>query len=43
MAAEANYDPIEMGRRLREIEREMQDRLVTTERVVVPAKPDKAA
>jgi hypothetical protein len=43
MAAEANYDAVEMGRRLREIEREMQDRLVTTERVVVPAKPDKAA
>ena len=43
MAAEANYDPVEMGRRLREIEREMQDRVVTTERVLVPAKPNKAA
>ena len=43
MAAEANYDPTEMGRRLREIEREMPDRVVTTARVLVPAKPDKAA
>ena len=43
MAAEANYDPAEMGRRLREIEREMPERMVTTERVTVPAKPDKAA
>ena len=43
MAADANYDPSEMGRRLREIEQEMPDRMVTTERVLVPVKPDKAA
>ena len=43
MAADANYDVGEMGRRLREIEREMPDRIVTTARVLVPAKPDKAA
>ena len=43
MAAEANYDVSEMGRRLREIEREMPDRVVTTARVLVPANPDKAA
>ena len=43
MAAEANYDPAEMGRRLREIEQEMPDRVVTTARVPVPAKPDRAA
>ena len=43
MAADANYDVSEMGRRLREIEREMPDRIVTTARVLVPAKPEKAA
>lgn len=43
MAANANYDPSEMGRRLREIEREMPERVVTTARVLVPAKPEKAA
>ena len=43
MAAEANYDVNEMGRRLREIEREMPDRVVTTARVLVPVKPDRAA
>jgi len=43
MAADANYDPSEMGRRLREIEQEMPARVVTTERALVPAKPDKAA
>lgn len=43
MAADANYDISEMGRRLREIESEMPDRLVTTARVLVPAKPEKAA
>ena len=43
MAADANHDVSEMGRRLREIEREMPDRVVTTARVLVPAKPDKAA
>ena len=43
MAADANYDVSEMGRRLREIEREMPERLVTTARVLVPVKPDNAA
>ena len=43
MAAEANYDVNEMGLRLREIEREMPDRVVTTARVLVPVKPDRAA
>ena len=40
MAAEANYDPSEMGRRLRDIEREMPGRVVKTERVLVPADTD---
>lgn len=43
MAADANYDPSEMGRRLRAIEREMPDRIVTTARVLVPAKAERTA
>ena len=43
MAADANFDPLEMERRLRELEREMPDRVVTTERVLVPVGTGKAA
>ena len=43
MAADANFDPLEMGRRLRELELEMPDRVVTTERVLVPTGTGKAA
>lgn len=37
IAAEANNDPVEMGRRLRQREKQMQGRLFKTRRVVVPA------
>ncbi len=36
MAAECNYDPFEMGRRLREREKEYKGRIFTTNRVLVP-------
>ena len=36
MAAECNYDPYEMGRRLRERERAAGRQLYRTERVLVP-------
>jgi hypothetical protein len=38
MAAEANNDPAEMGRQLREREQTMKDRLFKTQRMLVPSK-----
>ena len=35
-AAECNNDPFEMGRRLREREKEFKGRMFTTKRVLVP-------
>ena len=35
-AAECNNDPFEMGRRLREREKEFKGRIFTTKRVLVP-------
>lgn len=37
ISAEANHDPAEMIRRLREREREMPERMFKTRRVLVPA------
>ena len=37
LAAEANYDPAEMGRRIREVQNEYKGRVVRTRRVLVPA------
>ena len=36
LAAEANYDPAEMGRRIREVQNEYKERVVRTRRVLVP-------
>ena len=36
LAAEANYDPAEMGRRIREVQNEYKGRVVRTRRVLVP-------
>ena len=36
LAAECNYDPYEMGRRLREIQKEFPGRIYRTKRVLVP-------
>ncbi len=35
LAAECNYDPYEMGRRLREIQKEFPGRIYRTKRVLV--------
>jgi hypothetical protein len=43
IAAEANNDPAEMGRRLRQREKQVQGRLFKTRRVLVPVGADKAA
>ena len=40
MAAECNYDPYEMGRRLRERERASGRQFYRTERVLVPVKDE---
>jgi len=37
-AAECNYDPYEMSRRIRERQREHPERIYRTKRVLVPAK-----
>ncbi len=37
-AAECNYNPYEMGRRIRERQREHPERIYRTKRVLVPAK-----
>jgi hypothetical protein len=37
LAAEANYDPAEMGRRIREREKSLGHRMFKTRRVLVPA------
>ena len=39
IAAESNHDPAEMGRRLRERERQMPGRIFKTRRVLVPVTP----
>ena len=36
LAAECNYDPYEMGRRLREMQKEFPGRIYRTKRVLVP-------
>ena len=36
LAAECNYDPYEMGRRLREIQKQFPGRIYRTKRVLVP-------
>ena len=36
MAAECNYDPYEMGRRIREFQKEHPERIYRTKRVLVP-------
>jgi hypothetical protein len=36
LSAECNHDPFEMGRRLREREKEYKGRIFTTKRVLVP-------
>ena len=36
LAAECNYDPYEMGRRLRELQKEFPGRIYRTKRVLVP-------
>jgi hypothetical protein len=41
IAAEANNDPAEMGRRLREREKLLKGRLFRTRRVLVPSETDK--
>ena len=41
LAAECNYDPYEMGRRLRELQKEFPGRIYRTKRVLVRA--DEAA
>ena len=38
LAAECNYDPYEMGRRIRERQSEHPERIYRTKRVLVPAK-----
>lgn len=43
LAAECNHDPFEMGRRLREREKEYKGRIFKTKRVLVPVDTDKAA
>ena len=37
LSAECNHDPFEMGRRLREREKEYKGRIFKTKRVLVPA------
>jgi len=37
LAAECDYDPYEMGRRLRELQKEFPGRVYRTKRVLVPA------
>ena len=37
-AAACNHDPFEMGRRLREREKEFKGRMFTTKRVLVPVR-----
>ncbi len=37
LSAECNHDPFEMGRRLREREKEFSGRIFRTQRVLVPA------
>ena len=37
ISAECNHDPFEMGRRLREREKEYKGRIFKTKRVLVPA------
>ena len=37
-AAECNYDPYEMGRRIRERQKEHLERIYRTKRVLVPTK-----
>ena len=41
LSAECNHDPFEMGRRLREMQKEHPGRIFKTKRVLVPA--DEAA
>ena len=36
MAAQCNYDPFEMGRRIRERQKEHPERIYRTKRVLVP-------
>lgn len=40
LSAECNHDPFEMGRRLREREKNYKGRIFTTRRVLVPADED---
>ena len=42
-AAECNYDPFEMGRRIRERQKEHPERICRTKRVLVPAEKNGVA